>query len=66
MAVPEPDEQCPIRPGEDCHLCVAGSRGPRECPTVWLVMQDPELRAQLAEICREAAENARAEKGSAH
>lgn len=52
---PDTGEQCPLRPGEECHLCVAGSRGPHECPTVWLVMHDPELRDQLVEICREAA-----------
>ena len=45
-----PEAQCPLRPGEACWLCVPGATGPQDCPTVALVMADPELRAQLAEL----------------
>ena len=60
------DASCPLRPGEDCHLCVPGSRGPMECPTVWLVMHDPDLHDAFVELCREAAGKARAEEPPAH
>lgn len=36
---------CPLRPGEPCALCVPGADGPHNCPTVRLVLDDPELRA---------------------
>ncbi|MFA6299053.1 MAG: DUF6767 domain-containing protein [Nocardioides sp.] len=49
-----PVPQCPVRPGEACHLCVSGAHGPEDCAVVWLVMNDPEQRAQLAELRREA------------
>ena len=41
---------CPIRPGDPCSLCEPGVTGPQDCGLVYLVMQDPELRARLAEI----------------
>lgn len=47
--------QCPIRPGEECHLCVPGATGPHDCATVKLVMGDPELREQLTDLRRETA-----------
>ena len=37
--------QCPVRPGEPCMLCQPG--GPEDCGLVYLVMTDPELRADL-------------------
>ncbi|MEU8233311.1 DUF6767 domain-containing protein [Actinoplanes sp. NPDC048967] len=40
-----PDARCPVRPGEPCTLCEMGATGPRDCPLVWLVMTDDELRA---------------------
>ncbi|MDO4716401.1 MAG: hypothetical protein Q4B08_02440 [Propionibacteriaceae bacterium] len=36
---------CPLRPGEPCALCVPGADGPHNCPTVRLVLDDPEWRA---------------------
>ncbi len=47
--------QCPIRPGEACTLCNPGATGPENCPSVYAVMTDPDLRARLAELRREAA-----------
>jgi len=41
--------QCPLRPGDPCSLCVPGATGPQDCPTVRLVMEDPELRELLHE-----------------
>ncbi|WP_058234414.1 DUF6767 domain-containing protein [Devriesea agamarum] len=41
--------KCPLRPGDPCSLCVPGATGPQDCPTVRLVMDDPELRAMLQE-----------------
>lgn len=40
---------CPLRPGDPCSLCVPGATGPQDCPTVRLVMEDPELREMLHE-----------------
>ncbi len=45
-----PEPRCPIRPGEPCTLCHPGATGPQDCGLVWIVMHDPELRAQLAEL----------------
>src|SRR3954451_6973392 len=45
--------QCPLRLGDHCSLCVPGATGPADCPTVALVMSDPELRERLAELRRE-------------
>lgn len=35
---------CPLRPGDPCGLCVPGADGPHNCPTVRLVLEDPEMR----------------------
>ena len=40
---------CPLRPGDACSLCVPGVSGPQDCGLVYLAMDDPELRAGLAE-----------------
>lgn len=40
---------CPLRPGDACSLCVPGATGPADCPTVRLVMEDPDLREMLHE-----------------
>ncbi|CAI9409611.1 DUF6767 domain-containing protein [Aestuariimicrobium sp. T2.26MG-19.2B] len=45
---------CPLRPGDRCSLCVPGATGPQDCGLVWLVMDDPELKDQLAEYRRAA------------
>ncbi|WNM37989.1 DUF6767 domain-containing protein [Micromonospora halotolerans] len=39
-----PDATCPIRPGEPCTLCQLDVTGPQDCPLVYLVMGDDELR----------------------
>ncbi|MBP6995537.1 MAG: hypothetical protein KBB39_05275 [Phycicoccus sp.] len=44
-----PDPKCPIRVGEPCTLCFPGATGPQDCGLVYLVMDDDELREQLAE-----------------
>lgn len=44
-----PDAQCPIRPGEPCTLCQLDVSGPQDCPLVYLVMSDPDLREELHE-----------------
>jgi hypothetical protein len=38
---------CPLRPGTPCTLCFPGASGPQNCGRVYLVMSDPELRADL-------------------
>jgi len=44
-----PSPRCPLRPGQPCTLCHPEARkGPQDCPTVALVMADPDLRAELA------------------
>lgn len=48
------DARCPLRAGEPCTLCVPGATGPNDCPTVYLVMSDPELRERLREFRRTA------------
>jgi hypothetical protein len=45
-----PVPQCPLRPGESCTLCNPGASGPQDCPTVYAVMTDPDLRVRLAEF----------------
>jgi hypothetical protein len=50
-----PDARCPIRLGEPCSLCVPGATGPQDCGLVYLVMQDPDLRAELARMRAEEA-----------
>lgn len=42
-----PDARCPLRPGEPCTLCQVDVTGPQDCPLVYLVMTDDELRAGL-------------------
>ncbi|MEV6931497.1 DUF6767 domain-containing protein [Dactylosporangium sp. NPDC051485] len=46
-----PDEWCPVRPGEPCTLCQAAT-GPQDCPLVYLVMSDDELRAGVQRFRR--------------
>jgi len=53
------EARCPLRPGETCSLCVPGTTGPQDCPTVAEVMRDPALRERLAELRREARAAAR-------
>lgn len=48
------DPECPIRPGDSCHLCHPGSGGPYECGLVQLVLSDPALREQLRKLRAEA------------
>ncbi|HET8767931.1 MAG TPA: DUF6767 domain-containing protein [Pedococcus sp.] len=55
-----PVAQCPLRPGDPCSLCFPGATGPQDCGLVYLAMDDPELRAALAEQ-RAAVRAARAE-----
>ncbi|MEW2475885.1 DUF6767 domain-containing protein [Micromonospora gifhornensis] len=40
-----PDARCPLRPGQPCTLCQLDVTGPQDCPLVYLVMTDEELRA---------------------
>ncbi|PZG14827.1 hypothetical protein C1I95_20865 [Micromonospora craterilacus] len=42
---PRPDAKCPLRPEEPCTLCQLDVTGPQDCPLVYLVMSDDELRA---------------------
>ena len=47
------DAACPLRPGQPCTLCHPDARlGPQDCPTVALVMEDGDLRAELARLRR--------------
>ena len=48
MTRARPTVRCPIRLGEACSLCVPGATGPQDCGLVYLVMQDDDLRAELA------------------
>ncbi|WP_296602771.1 DUF6767 domain-containing protein [Nocardioides sp.] len=48
MRAPEPE--CLLRPGDACRLCQPGAHGPEDCPLVGLVLDDPELRAQLCKL----------------
>ena len=50
QADPGAEPQCPIRPGEPCHLCQCGSGDPETCGLVYLVMSDPELHEALARL----------------
>ena len=43
------DARCPVRVGEACTLCFPGATGPQDCGLVYLVMDDEELRAALAD-----------------
>ncbi|WP_370626344.1 DUF6767 domain-containing protein [Austwickia sp. TVS 96-490-7B] len=38
------DSRCPLRPGDPCTMCHHHATGPQDCPLVYLVMDDPELR----------------------
>lgn len=49
MTRSRPDPDCPIRLGEPCTLCQLDVSGPQDCPLVYLVMTDDELRADLHE-----------------
>ena len=42
------DARCPLWPGEPCTLCHPEASGPQDCPTVAIVMDDDELRAELS------------------
>ncbi|MER7419531.1 DUF6767 domain-containing protein [Micromonospora peucetia] len=42
-----PDARCPLRPGEPCTLCQLDVTGPQNCPLVYLVIGDDELREGL-------------------
>lgn len=53
--MPLPSAKCPLRPGDPCSLCVPGASGPQDCPTVRLVLEDPELRELWLESKRAAA-----------
>jgi len=46
----QPEQRCPIRPGDPCSLCVPGAAGPQNCGLVYLVMSDPDLRERLHQI----------------
>ncbi|WP_460526945.1 DUF6767 domain-containing protein [Flindersiella endophytica] len=48
-----PEPKCPIRPGDACTLCQPGATGPQDCGLVYLVMSDPELRAELHGLSQE-------------
>lgn len=42
------DAACPLRMGQPCTLChPEAHRGPQDCPTVAMVMEDDDLRAEL-------------------
>jgi hypothetical protein len=48
------DSACPLRPGQPCTLCHPDARaGPQDCPTVAMVMDDADLRAELSRRRRE-------------
>lgn len=57
---------CPLRMGEPCTLCQAFVTGPQDCQTVRMVMEDPELREQLAQKRRDynARKKARKARGA--
>jgi hypothetical protein len=59
MSRSRPQPRCPIRLGEPCSLCVPGVTGPEDCGLVYLVMQDEDLRAELARMRSEGAGPAR-------
>ncbi len=49
------DAACPLRLGQPCNLCHPEAHlGPQDCPTVALVMEDDDLRAEL--VRRRSAE----------
>jgi hypothetical protein len=54
------EAQCPVRLGEACSLCTPGAAGPHDCGLVYLVMQDPDLRDELARLRAEHRDERRA------
>lgn len=44
------EPRCPIRLGEACSLCSPGATGPQDCGLVYLVMEDADLRDELARM----------------
>jgi hypothetical protein len=54
-----PTPKCPLQPGATCTLCKPGVTGPDDCPTVYLVMSDPDLRAELAVLRAEVRSDLR-------
>ncbi|MDQ1741168.1 MAG: hypothetical protein QOE53_2820 [Pseudonocardiales bacterium] len=54
---------CPLRPGQACTLCLPGATGPQDCGTVYLVLSDSELRAELHRRTSAARENPCAVRG---
>lgn len=44
-----PEAKCPLRPDEICNLCQLNVTGPHDCGLVYLVMSDPDLRAEWGE-----------------
>jgi hypothetical protein len=51
-------QQCAVRVGEECRLCVPGASGPQDCGLAYLVMTDPELRDELARLQAALTRNA--------
>jgi len=50
---------CPLGPGQPCTLCHPEAFvGPSDCPTVAIVRDDPELRAEAARLRRRHREAA--------
>ena len=42
---------CPLQPGQPCTLCHPEAKlGPQDCPTVALVMDDADLRAEASRL----------------
>lgn len=53
------DAACPLRPGQPCTLCHPEAfLGPQDCPTVAIVMDDPDLRAEVVRLNRRRREAA--------
>jgi hypothetical protein len=50
-----PTARCPLRPGDPCTLCQLDVTGPADCPLVYLVVTDEDLRDGAAERRREHA-----------
>ena len=47
------DALCPLRPGQPCTLCHPEAfLGPQDCPTVAIVRDDPDLRAEVVRLRR--------------
>jgi hypothetical protein len=52
-----PTARCPLRPGDPCTLCQLDVTGPADCPLVYLVVTDTELRDGAAQRRREHAQH---------